>query len=398
MKKFSLIIFCILLCFHAAKAQVHLSHFFDLKTEVTLTDIDIYGSHWTGTCDEKGVFFCQNLVPWIKKKGFILNLYHIDFQTKEQQIIEIVLPEKAQAIPWDKQYWVYNLYADSAVLLLTTQEQIFEYERLADNKFIFRQALNIENGDFAIQNKGEIFGISQINDVGFSIQRQAKGKDADTSLLTLPAAFLLQFAPNGFLKYSDESFYFLKTPEPILQKIDVHGKIIQEIKFDFADWNNMPKNYISETAQMPYGPDRAMYVFNSSERYSFPLEIFPFNAKTMLLAYHQFDEDLQHFGIQLRLLRVSPDGLLREAIPVRASFPLEQTILKEEFPVYYADRALVFSCYGKNTLVQLVKEPDITYYGKTGKEYAEEKNAYFLKKDPVLRLRVMELKKTYQNE
>lgn len=375
------------------QAQEHLSHFFDLEAEIPLPEWEPAGAHWVGCYDNGIVCFCPCNVDKMKKKGYVLSLHLVDVSTRMYQTVEIVLPENKQAAFWNHPYWIYNIFIDDEALLITTQQQIFEYERHDGNRFMFKRTLPVENGDFAFQSEGTVVGISQINDVGFAIHHYQSDGSIDTTIqLPLPAPFLLQFSPNGLLKYHDGFLFALPTPHPILQKIDLVGNLVGTTHLQFPEWVQMPEAYIAETASLPYGPDRAMLLFNSSAEYSFPLEVFPFHAQTALLAYHQYNEERRKFEIRLKMLQTAADGTLLRAIPVSTYFQQEQTIKEYEYPVYYADRALIFTFSSGDRWIQLVKEADFPYTGMTGLEYRQAKESYFSAHDPVVRLRVLKLK------
>ncbi len=393
MKKFIIILGLTLLVFTHSQGQVHLSHFFELENEFSLENVDVYTKHWRGCLYDNTLSFCNHQVVKDKKKGYTLKLHRVNVYNGEQAIVSIVLPEKKRPAIWDQKYWIYDIFEDSLGLLITTQNEIFEYDKTSSGEFAYRKTIETEEADYTFRIGHELYGISQRNDYGFIVKRPHLQKDRMDSLFAtpIPAAFLLQYGPNGFLKHYDNFFFFLAAPNPQIFIYDLSGAQVSEIGLNFANWQTMPTDYIERNAKLPYGPDRALHVFNTSTTYSFPLEIIPYSANRMLLVSHQYDSERETPFLALHLIEIK-EQKIRNCIPVCTAFSWEQAITADEFPMYYNELALCLSAIGNGYCVQLVREANVDYRGNTGKEYKDKSEAYLQDKDPIMKIRVMKLK------
>lgn len=377
-----------------ASAQEHLSHFFKLEREITLAELPSLSARQVGCVVGNELYFGANQVSRDKRDGYRMPLTLVNLETGGVQSISLQLPEKKHAAPWEQKYWICDLFVDSVRLLVTTQRALLEYAREKEGGFVYRRSLEIEDGDFSFFADGRVVCVSQKNDVGF-IVRSCKEREhawSTTDTLHLPAPFLLQFAPNGYLKQARGKLYFLPTPTPVLQTLDLRGHLLSEMEFSSAVWNSMPEAYVREVSQLPYGPERAMRVLNTSGHYSFPMELFPLSDNSALLFTHQYVLDRKSAGIEASILSLSSIAEKPNRKIVQTRFAQDSVIRLDEFPIYYADRSLCLTLCDSGRLIQIVREADVPYKGVTGRHYYAEVERFFANHDPIVRVRVMRVK------
>lgn len=393
MKKFIIILGFVLLDSISCFGQIHLSHFFDLENEFQLEGVDVYNKRWVGCLCGNTLSFCPNQVSRDKKDGYVLKLHRVNVNSGKQEIVSILLPDKKKAAIWDQKYWIYDVFEDSLGLLITTQNKIFEYEKTILGEFIYRTAIETEEADYSFRSNHELFGISQINDYGFLVKKLHEQRNRLDSLTSfrIPAGFLLQYGPNGYLRHCDNFFFFLPSPEPCLELYGLSGMRIAKVDLNFANWQTMPDDYVSEIKSLPYGTDRALHVFNTSATYSFPLEVIPYTSDKFLLVSHQYDVERETPFLAQHLITIRNNDI-QNCIPVCTTLPADETIDEGEFPMYYNNPALCLSVGNGGRCVQLVREADVDYRGLTGKSFKEKSEAYLQENEPRLKVRVMKLK------
>ena len=190
--------------------------------------------------------------------------------------------------------------------------------------------------------------------------------------------------------------FFLPTPLAQLLKLDANGRKITETAWEPTGWHALPDDYIREVQAMPYSGARAMHIFQTSTPYSFPLELYVLDDTTFLVTCHQYDSATAALTTPLLLLRTTLTGELKESTLLSTHYEKEHLLAEDEFPFYYANRALALIVGGNRCLVQVVKSSPEPYIGRTESDYEEAQQRFFADHPPVTKLRVVRMKPDHE--
>lgn len=375
-----------------SRAQEHISHFFDCEQEFALPAES--SLHHTGKVigciDGDLLYLCNAEVLHSRKQGCELLVEVFDLLSSETRTVLLPLPEKKGL--GNQRYWIYAIDVVGNRVLLTTHSQLLEFVIRQDGTGKLVQVADFPDADFVMPQKECVYAVSQVNDYGFVLRKLNKGRLDSIAGFPLPAPFMLQFGPNGFLKAIDTTVFFVAAPSPIIQRFDLRGKKTGEVRLEVEDWNEMPEDYIRSVSEMPYCGDRAIHVFKTSTEYSFPLELFPMNDTTFLLSYHQYKPELNKFEIRFLWVKMNAHWEVLEQKELHSKFAADHRIQVGEFPFLYADRTLVRMLTSHERIVQIVKTSEATFEGKTQQEYDLEQEKFFENNAPILKARVFHIK------
>ncbi len=374
-----------------ATAQEHVSHRFRLVAEMTLSSSSCayQPGRILGCVDGPRLYLCRSEVEHQRGRGCLLEVEEWNLLSETCRTIQVPLPEPKRNLLGVRKYWLSALAVADGSLALATHDRLFLFEIRKDATCRLSQALAFPDADFPFWDDGKAYAVAQVNDDGFLLSACTDKRLDSVARFPLPAPFLLQFAPNTLLKPLGGNVYLLPTPEPVLQRYDLHGNPTGELRLHIPRWNPMPADYRQTVSAMPYGGDRALHIFNSCTPYSFPLEVFPMNDTTFLLSCHQYDSARARRDIFL--YRVQTDRAWSAAVcePLAKQFAADHRMATEEYPFCYADRALRLMTGGRDMLVQVVKSSDEPYVGRTETEYAAAQETFFAQSPPQLKVRAL---------
>ena len=305
---------------------------------------------------------------------------------------KLILPSRKGAPQWQNRYWLYSITVCGQRLLLTTSGHIYEYELSHSGTAKLLNNYELPDADFGYYDSEGMKAIAQVNDFGFKLLHTEDGDLSPITDLPLPAPFLLQFRPNRLLQPGHDRLFLIPTPLPILKTLDPQGENTVEIPLPITDWTDMPESYINKIASMPYSGDRAMHIFHSSTPYSFPLELFVLNDSTFLISYHQYDSTTATLTTPFLLLLTNRQGQVKRSALLRAGYAKEHLLAENEYPFYYANRALSLMLAGNQRIVQVVKTSDEPYVSRTLEDYEESQQRFFADHPPIMKIRVLRMK------
>lgn len=392
--RFCIIAVLLFMNFPFLSAQEHISHYLELEKEIVLPENSCVSSlgKIIGCMDGGRLYLCNAEVLKQHKKGFMLEVEAWDLADGSLEKIELPFPPLKTGVFGGSKYWLYAIAVHDGKIAVSTHSQLFVFDIRERGASRLEHSLSFPDADFSFFDGSRLYAVSQVNDNGFLLSALNGSRLDSIAAFPLSAPFLLQFGPNGFLKPHGKRLCFLDAPDAVLRQFDLQGRQQEEDYLDIPNWNAMPTDYIQSVQSMPYNGERAMHIFNTSTQYSFPLEVFPFNDTTFLIAYHQYDSVKKQFQIPFVFTKTTKNGGLKSAETVTTEFDDNHQLEPDEFPVLYANRALKFSTVGENRLIQVVKTSDIPYARQTWKHYNDQQEAFFATHEPISKIRVMRLK------
>ncbi len=371
---------------------LHISNYFTIEKEINISNDE--DSKLVGCGDNDFYMYCSCKAFADKKNDYQATIHSINILTGEESQFVLPFPEeKANALA-ARNYWIYAINIKDDNVILSTQYAILFYTQTESGKYELTQNFPTDMPVFSYFYKGGVYFGCMDNSMGFRLKYQKLKSDKQNEIQTfeMDAPFLLQYGPNGFLKKTDQYIYFLNSPDFRIRKYDLLGNQLAEIKISLPNWHPMDQDYIQKLAQMEYGGDRAVYSFYHSQKYSFPLGIIPLNDSNFIITYHQYYPADSSQQIEAIILTTNADWTQWNYVPTSFEFPQDHVIQKEEFPVYFThfENLLLFST--QNRFWQMSQEADIPYVGKTWSDYQQEKQKYYKKNEPIIKLRVLKYK------
>lgn len=396
-KKNFLIVLLLCLALLPLMAQQHLSQAFELEEEWTLNaNNDVLQAQGMVGCVEGNFLYCCHRRGFQNKEnGFRATVCAIKLSTGEATDYALLLPEKKANATTARRYWIRGVNVKGNKLFLSVQNAILVYQRGKGNRYDFINRIPADLPDCLSLKHGQLAIVERVPEEGRFILKQQgeQGAVLDSVIgLQLPAPFMLQYEPNGFVKQLGEALYFLASPEPRIEKYSSDGEFLAVIRPQLPAWRAMPDELVRKISAMPYGSDRAMYTFFQTKEYSFPLAVHPLNDSILMLSYHQYDTfekkeqaltALVYYSVRAGVLRVES----------YSHFFAEDSVIGEGmFPLYYAQRELCLMVTDGERLVQVVREAPVEWCGRTGRAYADSVDRYFADGLPVFRVRVAKLR------
>lgn len=385
---------CLLLQLTHSRAQEHFPDHFELESEITLPESSCVAQTGKiiGCIEDNALYLCNVEVVGQRKRSSVVTVERWDLATMTATTHNLALPAPKGISQWQNHHWLYAISVSGQRLLLTTSGQLYEYELSHSGTAKLLRTYEFPDADFGYYDSKGLKAVAQVNDVGFRLLQAKDGKLSPIADLPLPAAFLLQFRPNGLLKPCGDKLFFIPTPLPQLLKLDANGQTITETAWEPPGWKSLPDDYTQEVQAMPYSGARAMHIFQTSTPYSFPLELFVLDDSTFLITYHQYDSASATLTTPFLLLNTDRQGRLVRSTPLRAQYEQEHPLSENEHPFYYAHRALALMVGGNRCIVQVVKSSPEPYIGRTESEYEEAQQRFFADHPPVMKLRVLRMK------
>ena len=391
---FLTILLWLLLAPSRGSAQEPLSHYFYLESETDLPESSCAAQpgKLIGCMDEDALYLCNAEVIGTRKRGSVATVERWDLATMTATTHKMPLPPRKDHALMQNRYWLYAIAVHGQRLLLTTSNQLLEYELVRNGNARLLHTYSFPDADFGYYDSHGAKAIAQVNDDGFTLLAPAAGRLDSVAHLPLPAAFLLQFRPNALIKPYGNHLFFIPTPLPQLLKLDANGNTLTETAWEPPGWQSLPDDYIREVQAMPYSGARAMHIFQTSTPYSFPLELFVLDDTTFLVTCHQYDSATASLTTPLLLLRTTLTGELKESTLLSTHYEKEHLLAEDEFPFYYANRALALMVGGNRCIVQVVKSSPEPYIGRTESDYEEAQQRFFADHPPVMKIRVLRMK------
>lgn len=390
----SLLLCSLLISTIGAKSQGYFPDYFELESEITLPENSCaaQSGKLIGCMDGDAIYLCNAAVVETRKKRGRATVERWNLATQTATTYELPLPPHKGIQQMQNRHWLYSIAANGQRLLLTTSGQLLEYELAHSGKAQLLRTYDFPDADFCYFDSQGMKAVAQVNDVGFQLLLAQDGNLSPVASLPLPAPFLLQFRPNRLLQTYGEQLFLIPTPFPTLRALNPQGQKLSETALPIPDWVQMPESYIQEIQQIPYSGDRAMHIFQTSTPYSFPLELFVLDDSTFLISYHQYDSATSTLSTPFILLRTDPHRQVKGSTLLRAGYDKEHLFAEDEYPFYYASRALSLMLAGNQRIVQVVKTSDEPYSGRTKRDYDEAQQRFFADHPPIMKIRVLRIK------
>ena len=385
---------CLLLQHSPSVAQEHFPDYFELEREITLPENSCatQSGKLIGCIEGDALYLCNAEVVSNRKKGGVVTVEQWSLATGIVSTYKLLLPSRNSKSLMQHHYWLYALSVSGHRLLLTTSGLLYEYELPHSGTAKPLRTYKFPDADFSYFDSQGMKAVAQVNDVGFRLLQAEGGKLTTVADLPLPAPFLLQFRPNALLQPCGDRLLFIPTPSPTLKILNPQGEELSETVLTIPDWTPMPESYINEIQAMPYSGARAMHIFQTSTPYSFPMELFVLDDSTFLLSYHQYDSTTASLTTPFLLLNTDQQGRLKQSTLLRANYDNEHLFKGNEYPFYYANRALSLMLTGNQRIVQVVKTSDEPYTGRTLEDYETAQQRFFANHPPVIKIRVLRIK------
>lgn len=375
-------------------AQEHFPDYFELESEITLSQNSCAAKSGKliGCMEGDALYLCNAEVVSKRKKGGVVTVERWNLTTRAVSTYKLILPPRSSNPLVQNRYWLYAISVSGQRLLLTTSGLLYEYELSHSGSAKILHTYDFPDADFSYFDRQGIKAVAQINDVGFRLLQPTDGKLTTVADLPLPAPFLLQFRPNALLQPCGDHLFFIPTPSPTLKILNPQGEELSETALTIPNWTPMPESYINEIQAMPYSGARAMHIFQTSTPYSFPMELFVLDDSTFLLSYHQYDSASASLTTPFLLLNTDQQGRLKRSTLLRANYEDEHHFTGNEYPFYYANRALSLMLTGNQRIVQVMKTSDEPYTGRTLEDYETAQQRFFADHPPIIKIRVLRMK------
>lgn len=396
-KKNFLILILLWLTLLPMMAQPHLSQAFELEEEWTLNpNNDVFQPQGMLGCVADNVLYCCHRRGFQDKANeFRATVSTIDLSTGALADYAVPLPEKKANASSARRYWIRGICIDDGRLYLSVQNAVLVYQKGKGNRFEFLKRIPADLPDCLSLKHGQLAAVERVPEEGRFILKQQGGHGSvmDSVMgLQLPGPFMLQYEPNGFVRQTGDSLYFLASPELRIEKYSHKGELLAVIRPQLPSWRAIPDEVIQKIAAMPYGSDRAMYTFFQTKEYSFPLALYPLNDSVIMLSYHQCDTVEKKEQVLTALVCYREHGEVSWVKPYSHFFAEDSVIGDEMFPLYYAQRELCLMVTDGEHLVQVVREAPVEWRGRTGRAYADSVDLYFADGLPMFRVRVSKLR------
>lgn len=378
-------------------AQSHISEAFVKEAEWVLEEWgDFFQTQGMVGCVHDNILYCCHRKGFQNKEiSYEARVQAIDLQNGEQMEIRLPFPEKKATPSMARRYWIRGISTDGVTLVVSVQNGLLLYHKGRNERYVLERKIPFELPDKVLYNQDELSVIERVPEEGRFVLKRCKrdGSLCDSVCgFQLPAPFMLQYEPNGFLKFAGDNLFFLASPELCVNKYTKMGEKIEEIHPSLPEWFGIPGALAKKISGMPYGSDRAMYAFFNTKEFSFPLEIHPMSDSVLLLSYHHYDSLENKENVLTAIIEYDSTGNVQSAVPFSHFFDPDSVIGENAFPLYYAQRELCMQVTSGNCIVQLVREAPVTCQGKTGSQYASEVEHYFMDHNPVYKVRVAKLK------
>ena len=378
-------------------AQPHLSSAFALESEWTLENNaeQIQPQGMVGCVEADILYCCHRRGFQNKEEGYKAHVATINLVTGEEGDFYLALPGKKANAAAARKYWIRGICVEGNRLFLLTQKGILMYQKGRGGRYEFVKTVEADLPDWMVSDNGQLISVERIPEEGrFVVRRQQDRTGTMDSIfgLELPGPFMLQYDPNGFVKMADGSLYFLASPDLRIEKFAYNGDSKVFIEPHIAGWKPVPEEIVREISAMPYGSARAMYTFFHTKEYSFPLDVHPLCDTVLLLSYHQYDSVERKEGVFTAIVVYNQQGKVLRVEPYTHFFSPDRVIGEEEFPLYYAQRELCLQVTDGIRVIQVVREAPVEWRGKTGLQYADSVERYFVDHTPVIRVRVAEFR------
>lgn len=396
-KKNFLIVLLLWLTHLPMMAQPHLSQVFELEDEWTLiANNDVFQPQGMVGCVEGDILYCCHRRGFQNKEnGFRATVCAINLSTGEATDYALLLPEKKVNATTARRYWIRGVNVTGNKLFLSVQNAILVYQRGKGNRYDFIKRIPADLPDCLSLKHGQLAAVERVPEEGRFILKQQAGHGValDSVIgLQLPAPFMLQYEPNGFVRQAEDALYFLASPELRIEKYSSDGELLSVIRPQLPAWRAIPDELIRKISAMPYGSDRAMYTFFQTKEYSFPLAVHPLNDSILMLSYHQYDTLEKKEQVLTALVYYSERGDVLRTEPYSHFFAEDSVIGEGMFPLYYAQRELCLMVTDGDLLVQVVREAPVEWRGRTGWAYTDSVDRYFADGLPAFRVRVAKLR------
>ncbi|MBO4646100.1 MAG: hypothetical protein J5642_06250 [Bacteroidales bacterium] len=379
-------------------AQKYLSDYFEVEQEMVLSGQpeECTNGRVIACIDGNQFYFSGNSVKKTKKEGSAYIIYCMDIARGSLSHFTITLPPNSNAKAFDNKYWFYNLFVQEHRLLLTTQFSVFEFDITNKQNTKLIGEYKTTDGDFDFIAKGQVYGVTQHNDIGFMLRaKNDNNVMEELKAFPLEAPFLLQFGPNALITNQKEELYMLNTPEPELGKYDLSGNLLASLTLNVPEWKQMDEKYIMEMSDLPYGVDRAIEISNTCSNYFFPMMVMPVDENHFIITYHQGKDSLHSREIRTMLVCPNNDWSQSEQICLSTPYPKDHVIRDGDVPILITGISVRKTVCGEKRIVQIIRSSDKSpahFTGRPFSEFTDYENTYYQKNKPKTLIRVLKLK------
>lgn len=391
------IIFVLFMMMGIAGAQPHISTAFILEDEWTLKEsserFPLQGM--VGCVEDNILYFCHRRGFQNKENAYKAVVTRINLSTGEESGFTLCMPEKKANVSLARKYWIRGICVEGDQLFIMVQNAVLVYQKGKGDRCEFVKRIDVDLPDRLDLDNGRMTIVERVPEEGrFVVKKRSDRSVALDSVMAvnLPAPFMIQYEPNGFVKMAAGSLYFLAAPNLRIEKYSFKGDSRVDIEPLIPGWVPIPEELVRKISEMPYSSDRALYTFSHTKEYSFPLEVTPLCDSVLLLSYHQYDSIEKKEGIFTALIAYDQTGRVTRVEPYTHFFPADSVIGKDAFPLYYAQRELCLQVTDGDRIVQIVREAPVEWRGQTGQQYIGSAERYFADHPPVVRVRVARLK------
>lgn len=377
----------------------HASSIFQIDTSFSLKYYteEFENYELIATIYQNRLYFCRIKAYQFDEKEKKARIYTVNLRTKEQSFFDLDFPTEV-----DKKYrnvnhyWISGLAVEKNKLVVFAQDKFLVYEKLSDEKYIFKQLIYFYDVDKGYFYDNYLYTFKKDRNRGYFLYRYDTNfvKKEEVIALSFEAPFLMQFSPNRYLSIEEDYFYVLETARPTVKKFSLHGEIIDSISFfTLYPWQQIPSSLTDEIMQLNYGVERIYYALQHNNTNSYPTKIFPFKNGNLLIAYHQYDFDRGRPYYDLTyyedFVETSERGV---STHLRRLLYDEDTLSDNLFPYYCYDGNMCIAVPWQNSIIQISKEADIVTQNMAVKDYNRARNDYFKYDDPIFVMRILKLK------
>jgi len=358
------------------------------------TIVDLHGTYLPENnnlikCKMQGdtFFFFEQQGFRHKQNGYQAVIHTLSVDNYEQTEIMLPLPECG---PNKERYanslWIFDVCFEGDYLLVTTQEELILYKRVHNQNYQVESTYRHHHLFMGYLHQKSIHFFEEDHDKGFKWFQKEPGRDSATLVRELPyeAPHIVQIQPNRYISHNQQSVFFLSTRFPRMETYRLDGTFEDSVRFNLPLWKAFEDEYIRKALSVPYGIQRIYAVKDDLSSYSYPKVIMPLYGDLLLL-YMQYDT-------------TSGNSVLRYAIRTEDGLTTPYLWNIHEDSIFHA-ALFPFNLFqggfdkgnaaDNGRIVQLTYRTEVSWKGKTQKQYNQEVDQYMSEGAPKLAYKVM---------
>ena len=332
-------------------------------------------------------YFVEQQGYQYKDNDYQAVIHKLSLDNYDQTEIILPLPGRLRKSEFNvRNLWIYDFCFDGDYLLVTTQEALILYKLINNQNYQVESTYSHHNLYMGYLHQNSIHFFEEDHDKGFKWFQQDLGGGSAKMIRELPyeAPHIVQIQPNRYISHNQQSVFFLSTRFPRMEVYSLDGQLQDTVHFDIPSWKAFEDEYIQKTLSVPYGIERIFAVKDDLFKYSYPKAVMPMNGDLLLFftLYDSVDgKSVLQYGIRKNdgsTVLYTPNNY-EDSIYIAAQFPF--TLFKDGLDMTNAP--------GEGIIVQLTPKAEVSWQGKTHKEYLQEENRFFLSNMPKLAYKVM---------